>query len=86
MGAVRMRAKQLIEKNHNNPPVIHTTPVHQLTSCEVKSCVFGRNKSIINALKHYFHLKYKSSVHNIAFSSELSPESEDKYAQIKHSL
>ncbi len=38
-------SKQLI-KHHNNPQVIHTTPVHQLTSCEVKSYVFVRNKSI----------------------------------------
>ncbi len=56
-----------LKKNHNNPPVIHNNPVHQLTYCGVKSCMFGRNKSIINTLKHYFHLKYKSSVHNIAF-------------------
>ncbi len=34
--------KQLL-KHHNNPQVIHTTPVHQLTSYEVKSCAFGIN-------------------------------------------
>ncbi len=39
-------SKQLI-KHHNNIQVIHTTPVHQLTSCETKSCMFVRNKSII---------------------------------------
>ncbi len=42
MGAVRMRVP-----HHNNPKIIHMTPVHQLMSCEVKSCVFVRNKSII---------------------------------------
>ncbi len=31
----------------NNPQVIHTTPVHKLTSYEAKSCVFVRNKSTI---------------------------------------
>ncbi len=33
MGAVRKRV-------HNNPQVIHTTPVHQFTSYQQKSCVF----------------------------------------------
>ncbi len=46
MGAVRMRAVAYITVMQ----VIHTTPVHQLTSCEVKSCVFMRNKCI---LKHF---------------------------------
>ncbi len=40
MGAVRKRV-QAADKN------IHTTPVHQLTSCEVKRCVLVRNKSIV---------------------------------------
>ncbi len=44
MGAVRMTADK---KHHNNPQVIHTSPVHQLTSWELKSCMFVRNKSII---------------------------------------
>ncbi len=35
---MRMRVK-LIKKHHNNPQVTHTTPVHQLTSCEEKSCM-----------------------------------------------
>ncbi len=30
-------------KHHSNPQVIHTTPVHQLMTCEVKSCMFVRN-------------------------------------------
>ncbi len=34
-------------KHHNYPQVIHMTPVHQLTSCEAKSCLFVINKSII---------------------------------------
>ncbi len=35
-----------------------------------------------------FWLKYKSSIHSIAFSSEkvISSESGEKYAQIKHHL
>jgi len=33
MGAVRMRV-QTADKNNT---IIHTTPVHQLTSCEAKS-------------------------------------------------
>ncbi len=30
MGAVRMRVQTDDKKHHNNPQVIHTTPVHQL--------------------------------------------------------
>ncbi len=37
---------------------------------------------------HFFRLKYKSSIHNIASSSEevILSESGEKYAQIKHHL
>ncbi len=38
-------SKHLI-KHDNNPQVTRMTPVHQLMSCEVKSCMFVRNKSI----------------------------------------
>ncbi len=41
-------------------------------SWEAKSCVFVRNKSIIKAFltsNHYFRLKYKSFIYNIAFTS-----------------
>ncbi len=34
----------------DNITIIHTSPVHQLTSWEAKSCKFARNKSIIVAL------------------------------------
>ncbi len=34
-------------KHHNNSQAIHTSPVQQLTSCEVKSDVFAMNKFII---------------------------------------
>ncbi len=63
IGAVRMRQNEIN---------------HQLTSCEMKSCVFVRNKSIIKM----FQLQ-KSSFHNIAFSSEklTLSESGEKYAQ-----
>ncbi len=43
MGAVRMR----VQTADKNITIIHTTPVQQLTSCEVKSCVFVRNKYTI---------------------------------------
>ncbi len=31
------------KKHHNDPKVIHKTPIHQLMSCEVKSCMVVRN-------------------------------------------
>ncbi len=40
MGAIRMRADK-------NIIIIYTTPVHQLTSCEVKNYMFIINKSTI---------------------------------------
>ncbi len=75
MGAIRMRVQTAGE---NIAQVIHNPSVHQLTSCEMKSCVFVRNKSIIKM----FQLQ-KSSFHNIAFSSEklTLSESGEKYAQ-----
>ncbi len=42
-------SKQLIKKRHNDPEVIHMTPVNQLMSCETKSYLLVRNKSIIKA-------------------------------------
>ncbi len=41
MGAIRMSPNSWWQQ------VIHMTPVHQLTSCEVKNCMIVRNKSII---------------------------------------
>ncbi len=38
MGAVRMR----VQTADKNITIIHTTPVHQLTSCEVKSYVYKK--------------------------------------------
>ncbi len=75
MGAVRMRVQTA---DHNNPQVIHSTPVHQLTSCEVKSCVSVKKKKRVKIQVLY----------NIAFSGEkfASSESGQKYAQIKHHL
>jgi len=43
MGAVRMR----VQTADKNITIIHITPFRQLTSCEAKSCVFVRNRSII---------------------------------------
>ncbi len=66
-------SKQLI-KHHNNPQVIHTTPVHQFMFWEVKA-VFLRNKSIIKTVffstsNHCFRLKYESMIHNNPSSIE----------------
>ncbi len=69
MGAVRMR----VQTADKNITIIHTTPVHQLTSWEDKSCVFVRNKSIIKMFltsNHCFWAKYEFIIHNKASSSE----------------
>ncbi len=59
MGAVRMRI-QTADKN------IHTSPVHQSTSCETETCMFGRNKSTIKTcLTSNHHLL----VHNPYYAS-----------------
>ncbi len=52
MGAVSMR----VQTADRSITIIHTTPVHQLMSCEVKSCVFVKNKSIIK------HFNFKPSL------------------------
>ncbi len=70
MGAVRMR----VQTADKNITIIHTTPVHQLTSWEDKSCVFERNKSIIKPFlpsNCHFQLKYE---YDIAFLSGLNQE------------
>ncbi len=63
--------------------------LHHLTSCEAKSCVFVRNKSIIKTfgLQTLFQLKYESS-HLYCFIqwNVVSSESGRKYAQIRHRL
>ncbi len=57
-------------------------------SCDVKSCVFVLNKSMFLTLNDCFRLKYDSSIHNIAFSTEkaVSSETGEKYAQTQHHL
>ncbi len=87
MGAVRMR----VQTADKNITIIHTTPVHQLTSWEYKSCMFVRNKSINKVLltsNSGFQPKYDSIIHNNASSSEKVVwfESGEKSAQIKHRL
>ncbi len=72
-------------KHHNNPQVMHTTPVHQLTSGEDKSW----NKSIIKTFLTSNHcFRWKSIIHNDASSSEkvFWSESGEKSAQIKQRL
>ncbi len=57
-------------KHLNNPQFIHMTPVHQLMSCEVESCVFVRNKSIITVLRTVscrFLPKYQLIIQNNKF-------------------
>ncbi len=59
-----------VQTADKNITVIHTTPFPQLTSYEVKSCMFIRNKSIIKTfLLQTISLKYESPVYNITFSS-----------------
>ncbi len=69
MAAVRIR----VQTANKNITIIHKqSTVHQLTSCEVKSCVLVIYSSIIIAFLisiHCFWLKYESSIHNI-FSCE----------------
>ncbi len=59
-----------VQTADKNITVTHTTPFPQLTSYEVKSCMFIRNKSIIKTfLLQTISLKYESPVYNITFSS-----------------
>ncbi len=64
MGAVRMRVRTADKNITIITREIHAT--HRLTSCEVKICLFVRNKSIIK-----MHLKTPEtcSVHNNTFTS-----------------
>ncbi len=62
----------------DNSTILHIT-LHKWMSFEVKSCMVGRNKSIIKMFltsTHYFWLKYKSKIHIIAFSSDKTVLSE----------
>ncbi len=53
-------------ESDKNITITHTTPVHQFMSCEVKNCVFIRNKSLI------FKTVWLSWIVNSAWS--FSPE------------
>ncbi len=59
-GCRQNESKQLIKTSQ----VIHTAPLHQLTSCKVKSNEFVRNNSIETFLTsdHRFQLKYESII------------------------
>ncbi len=48
MGVIKIK----IQTSDKNIIAIHTTPVHQLMSCGMKSCMFLRNKSIIKGIVH----------------------------------
>ncbi len=67
MGAVRMR----VQTADKNITIIHTTPVHQLMSYEVKSCVYKKQN------KHNIAFSSEEFI-----STELG----EKSAQIKHRL
>ncbi len=60
MGAVRMTADKI---EHNNPQINHTTPVHQLTSCQVKSGMFVRNKDNIKTFS-FESIVYSTNMSN----------------------
>ncbi len=70
MGAVRMRF-QTADKNITILKEILTIPDDQLTSCQVKSCIFLRNKCIkvFLTLNRHFCPKYMSIINNTASSS-----------------
>ncbi len=78
MGAVRMSPNSWL-KHHNNPH--HSNPSINILWRQ-KLCVCKKT----NASWRHFLTKYKSIVHNIAFSSEkvVSSESGEKSAQIQH--
>ncbi len=78
------RQKRVQTSDENNTIIHNMTPVHQLTSCEAKRCVFIINKSIIKT----FLSSSESTIHYIAFSSTkvILSESGETYAQIKHCL
>ncbi len=85
MGAVRMR----VQTADKNITIIHSTPVHQLLHCELKSCMFVINHPSLTCFNFKPLLPWvESFIHNIAFSREkvVSSESGEKYAQIKHCL
>ncbi len=71
MGAVRMR----VQTADKNITMIHkVTPVHQLTSCDIKIFMFVIIKSIIKAfftLNHHFWIKYEYIIHNLLLSSHI---------------
>ncbi len=83
MGAVRMR----VQTADKNITIIHTTPVHQLTSYELKSCMFIRNKLIKTFQTSNCFFQLKSIIHNIVPPVKRSlSESGENYAQFKHHL
>ncbi len=86
MGAIRMWVKQLIK----NITIIHVAPVHQFLSCEVKSCMFVRNKSIIKmfltsnccfCLKcdSYIHIAHLNQERNMHRSSTIYKRKQSKH-------
>ncbi len=76
------QAIQFSIRVNKNITIIHDSSL--LVNCLwSKSCVFARNKSIINTfeLKRCFQLKYKSFIHNISAPSEkVMSELGEKYA------
>ncbi len=89
MGAFRMR----VQTADKNITVVHKTPVHHLTSCKVKSCMFVRKKSIkmllmsnksfilFSPLKKLSHLNRERNMHrsNTIYKWKQSKTALNKY-------
>ncbi len=58
------------KQTYNPHKVIHTTPAHQLTSCEVKSCIFVRKKPC-----RHFRIGWNTSPLSIIFLSPVKKSS-----------
>ncbi len=79
MGPVRMR----VQTANKNIAIIHKYSTWWVYQVKVKSCMFVGNKPSVSLL-----LKYESSIHKIALSSEkeILTEFKEKDAQIKSCL
>ncbi len=51
-----------VQTADKNFTIIHTTPVYQLTACEVKSCLFETNYQGVLTLIHFNAPHVKKSI------------------------
>ncbi len=79
---VQTADKKITRNSHNASPSINVLWSEKLHVCK------HFYKKVFLTSNCCFMLKYKSSIHNIAFCSEkaLSSESGERYAQMKHCL